>query len=72
MNVLGVVDAFDDRRGDGAVRSDEGERFYFHCVSVTDGTRHVEVGARVRATRRAGLLGHDEVVGVEKLDRPRP
>jgi cold shock CspA family protein len=65
--VLGHVEAFDDRRGDGLLRSDEGARFYFHCVAIADGSRQIDPGTRVRARRHTGLLGHDDVVAVEKL-----
>lgn len=67
---MGVIESFDDRRGDGAVRSDAGERFYFHCVAIADGTRHIEPGTRVHAERRVGHVGHDEVVAVTKSDAP--
>jgi hypothetical protein len=64
--VEGVVDDFDERRGDGHVRSEVGDRFYFHCVNIADGSRRIEVGTRVRAQRHGGLLGRDEVTAVEK------
>ncbi|MCU1363378.1 MAG: hypothetical protein JWM55_1206 [Acidimicrobiaceae bacterium] len=67
MNVTGVVESFDDRRGDGFILSDEGERFYFHCVSILDGTREIVVGQPVRALRHAGHVGRDELTDVEKL-----
>jgi len=63
----GVVESFDDRRGDGVVRCDDGERLYFHCVSIADGTRHIDVGTRVEVTRHVGHLGHDEARDVRKL-----
>jgi hypothetical protein len=66
VRVDGVIESFDDHRGDGVMRSDEGERFYFHCVSIADGTRHIEPGVRVRAERRVGHVGRDEVVAVAK------
>jgi hypothetical protein len=68
VRVDGVIESFDDRRGDGVMRSDAGERFYFHCVSITDGTRHIESGVRVRAERHVGHVGRDEVVAVTKSD----
>lgn len=71
MRVTGVVESFDDRRGDGVVRGDHGERLYFHCVSIADGTRHIEVGARIEATRHVGHLGRDEASDVKKLSEPR-
>ncbi|HEY1761064.1 MAG TPA: hypothetical protein VGG17_00595 [Acidimicrobiales bacterium] len=66
MIIEGVVETFDERRGDGLITSDHGEQFYFHCVSITDGTRHIDVGARVRARRRVGHVGRDEVVEVAR------
>ena len=68
MRVEGVIESFDDHRGDGVMRSDAGERFYFHCVSIVDGTRHIEPGVRARAERRVGHVGRDEVVAVAKSD----
>jgi cold shock CspA family protein len=62
----GRVESFDDRRGDGLVRSDEGEGFYFHCVSIADGSRTIGVGERVSAIRGVGHLGRDEAFSIEK------
>jgi cold shock CspA family protein len=67
VNVFGVVETFDGRRGDGSIRSEEGERFYFHCVAIADGSRDIEVGARVRARRHTGLRGRDDLMAIEKL-----
>ena len=64
----GRVEAFDDHRGDGRLRTDEGEVFYFHCVNIADGSRRVEVGERVTARRGVGHLGRDEAFDVEKED----
>jgi hypothetical protein len=66
VRVVGVIESFDDRRGDGVVVTVAGERFYFHCVSIADGTRHIESGVRVHAERRVGHVGRDEVVAVTK------
>jgi cold shock CspA family protein len=62
--VPGVVETFDDQRGDGIIRSERGEALYFHCVSIADGTRHIDSGTSVRARRRVGHVGRDEVVDV--------
>ena len=67
MNFEGVVAAFDEVRGDGFVRDDEGREFYFHCVNIADGTRRIDVGARVRASRVVGLRGRDEAADVVKI-----
>jgi len=67
MEVRGFVDSFDEARGVGVVTSEEGESLGFHCVDIADGTRTILVGARVRARRSVGRLGHDELVTIEKL-----
>lgn len=67
IEIAGFVESFDDRRGDGQVHSDDGERFYFHCVEISDGSRTIHAGARVTARRQVGRLGHDEVGHVTAL-----
>jgi cold shock CspA family protein len=67
VNVLGFVLSFDDRRGDGLVRSDAGEDLYFHCVSISDGSRHVDEGERVSARRSVGRRGHDELIAIDRV-----
>ena len=42
-----MVTEFDDERGLGVVRADDGRDFSFHCAAIADGTRNVEVGTRV-------------------------
>ncbi len=68
MIVRGVVASFDERRGDGAVVSDGGERLYFHCVSIRDGSRRIEVGTPVRGRRCVGHVGHDEVEDLTAIE----
>lgn len=60
MKVRGVVVDFDERRGDGVLKSDAGEELYFHCLEIANGTRVIPVGTRVRARRGVGRQGHDE------------
>jgi cold shock CspA family protein len=62
--IAGTVTSFDVQRGDGWITSDQGVQFYFHCVAIGDGTRSIQAGATVSATRRVGLLGRDEAVNV--------
>jgi hypothetical protein len=64
VKVAGVIESFDDRRGDGVLLSDDGERFYFHCVSIANGTRHIEPRVRAQGHRRVGHVGRDEVLDV--------
>lgn len=65
--VTGVIEKFDDRRGDGWLRADDGESFYFHCVAIADGTRKIPVGTPVQARRCVGHLGHDEVADIRQV-----
>lgn len=64
MTVVGVVGAFSELRGDGVIVSDTGESLYFHCVSILDGSRAIDVGTVVIGNRRVGHLGSDEVDAV--------
>jgi cold shock CspA family protein len=64
MKLQGIITDFSDARGDGHLRTDEGELLYFHCVTIADGSRHVDAGARVVATRRVGLRGRDEATAI--------
>jgi len=43
----GTVAAFDEHKGWGSVRTDEGRELFFHCTQIADGTRSVAVGAEV-------------------------
>jgi cold shock CspA family protein len=65
--ITGVIESFDERRGDGLLRGDDGENFYFHCVSIADGSRSITPGVRAEGQRAVGRLGHDEVVSVRSL-----
>lgn len=65
MNVIeGTIEAFDEYRGDGLLLSDSGERLYFHCVAIADGSRRIPTGIRAVGRRAVGRLGRDEVVEV--------
>lgn len=61
----GVIDSFDEQRGDGFFRSDDGELLYFHCVSIADGSRSIGVNVQAKGRRAVGRLGRDEIVDVE-------
>jgi cold shock CspA family protein len=62
-----IVAAFDDHRGYGSLRTDEGAELFFHCTALTDGSRTVEVGAPVRAEVVPGRGGRWEAARVVKL-----
>jgi cold shock CspA family protein len=64
---VGVVSEFDDPRGLGAVLDDDGRSYPFHCTALADGTRHVEVGARVVFVVAPGHRGRYEARAVRTL-----
>ena len=47
VRLTGSVTEFDDALGLGVITSDDGTSFGFHCVSIADGSRTIEVGVRV-------------------------
>ena len=55
--LTGSVLSFDDPRGIGVVRADDGREFGFHCTAIADDTRTIEVGRAVAFTVAAGALG---------------
>lgn len=58
----GVVAGFDDPRGLGVVRADDGHEYPFHCTAIADGTRTVAVGVTVAYRVAPGRLGRWEAV----------
>jgi cold shock CspA family protein len=61
---LGRVTSFDADRALGTVTSDEGREFGFHAVAIADGSRDIEVGARVTFLVEAGHRGLLEARGL--------
>ncbi|HEX6237317.1 MAG TPA: cold-shock protein [Acidimicrobiales bacterium] len=61
----GIVESFDEARGLGTVRTDDGAALPFHCTAIADGSRTIEVAARVRCQVVAGLMGRWEAAGIE-------
>ena len=56
----GAVASFDDAAGYGRVAVDDGRTWFFHCTSIADGTRTIEVGAPVSFDLVGGRLGRWE------------
>lgn len=48
----GVVVAFDAHTGLGEIRDSDGGLWPFHCVSLADGTRHIEIDTHVAFVTR--------------------
>lgn len=61
----GVVESFDEARGLGVIRSDDGSELPFHCTRIADGTRTTTAGRRVRFTVVPGRLGRWEAADIE-------
>lgn len=64
--VEGTVDEFDDHRGYGTVRDDDGGRWFFHCTAIADGTRSIDRGAPVSFTVVPGRRGRWEASEVRR------
>jgi cold shock CspA family protein len=62
----GVVEAFDDDRGLGTIRAEDGAELPFHCTAIADGTRTIPVGAPVTFVVTAGRLGRWEADAVTR------
>lgn len=60
----GKVAEFDVTVGLGTVRSDDGQSYPFHCTQIADGSREVEVGARVEFHVVPGHLGRWEAAAI--------
>ena len=67
----GVVTAFDDPVGIGTVTEDGGDPYFFHCTAIADGSRSIEVGARVRFAVVPGRLGRWEATDVGPVSQTR-
>jgi len=63
----GVVESFDDPRGIGVVRRDDGTQYPFHCTAIVDGTRSITVGADVSFSVAPGRTGRWEAVAISAV-----
>jgi cold shock CspA family protein len=72
--VDGTVVEFDEEKGFGTVRGDDGVDHFFHCTAITDGSRRIDAGAPVRFEVVAGHLGRWEATAVSPAaaDPPGP
>jgi hypothetical protein len=60
----GQVVAFDAHAGLGEIKDQQGTVWPFHCVSLSDGSRSVEIGAHVKFTVRFHVM-RDEAFDIE-------
>lgn len=59
-----TVASFDEYRGYGYLAADDGSSYFFHCISIKDGSRTIKEGVAVSFELSAGHLGRFEAVGV--------
>ena len=64
----GEVVAFDDFAGWGTLREADGAERFFHCTRIADGSRSIELGAKVTFVLEPVGLGSWEAVDL----RPAP
>jgi len=63
---VGTVVAFDGHKGYGTVRREDDEEFFFHCTSIADGSRTIDVGAEVVFRVTPGRRGRWEASDVSR------
>ena len=63
--LVGTVSTFDDGVGLGSIVDPRGHRLAFHCVSLTDGSRQVNVGQTVEFSI-AFCVARSEAVDIVK------
>lgn len=59
----GRVAEYDDHKGYGWIDDTSGQRFFFHCTAISDGSRTIEVGAGVTFDVVEGRMG-PEATGI--------
>ena len=64
--VNGTVVEFDEAKGYGTVRSDDGQVLFFHCTQIADGTRTIPEGADVEFEVVPGRNGRWEATDVRR------
>jgi cold shock CspA family protein len=65
LTVTGTVADFDEAKGYGTVRADDGRQLFFHCTQIADGTRRIPVGAVVEFEVAAGHNGQWEATVIK-------
>ena len=65
MTAKGTVGEFDEAKGFGTIRADDGRALFFHCTQIADGTRTIPVGATVEFEIAAGHNGQWEATVIK-------
>jgi cold shock CspA family protein len=63
----GTVTAFDPESGLGEVADGHGVAYRFHCTTISDGSRHIELGQPVTFLVGAAGPGQWEAIQVTAL-----
>jgi CspA family cold shock protein len=61
----GAVATFDEQKGYGTVRANDGTEHFFHCTAIADGTRTIAPGTPVTFTLAPGHRGQWEAIDVQ-------
>jgi len=64
--VNGTVAEFDEAKGYGTVRTEDGRDLFFHCTQIADGTRTIPSGAQVTFEIVPGHNGRWEATDIRK------
>ena len=67
VQTTGTVESFDEPRGLGVIRADDGAAQPFHCTAIADGSRTIPEGRAVRFTVVPGQLGRWEAAHITGL-----
>ncbi len=63
--MTGTVAEFDEAKGYGTVRTNDGRELFFHCTQIADGTRTIPVDAPVEFEVAAGHNGQWEATVIK-------
>ena len=64
--MTGRVVEFDEPKGYGIVRTDDGRDLFFHCAQIADGTRTIPVGVTVAFEVVPGRNGRWEASSIQR------
>jgi cold shock CspA family protein len=64
--LTGIVAEFDEPKGYGAIRTEDGQELFFHCTQIADGTRTIPVGVNVEFEVVPGHNGNWEAADIRR------
>ena len=65
--MTGTVAEFDEHKGYGTLRADDGTEYFFHCTQIADGTRTIAAGTAVAFEIVAGHQGRWEATSLRPV-----